>query len=258
MESKIKTSASRISTYKQCPRKYYYRYIKELPVFSFWGQLIKGNFAHAVLEKWTYRLINKENPRTAMVHAYKEALSDKQFKGKVERFLSEIKPWLQQAIIDYETKSFEPTTIEAKVSFNYRNIKVTGRIDRIDNISPQKVKVVDYKSTKSPNYLTPMQLGIYHIGVKYGSMKEVYGKKDVETAYILLRHNMKEVSYNFTEEQLDEVLTDIEESVDLINNDTIWEPRPSQLCQYCDFLVPCTKERGLYDFNFEGDGIFNL
>lgn len=254
MESKTQTSVSRVTTYKQCPRKYYYRYIKKLPVFDFWPQLIKGNFAHFVLDNWVRRLINGENPRECMVAAYEETKVLKEFRGKVDKFLEEIKPWLRQAVIDYEVRQFQPAAAEEKVSFRYHKFIVNGRIDRIDVISPTKVKIVDYKTTKNSDYLTTMQLGVYHIGVKYGSLKEQYGTKDIETAYILLRQDMREIPYVFREDELEAILTEVEEAVDLIESDTTWEPKPSKLCQYCDFFVPCTQERGsafeLNDFVF--------
>ena len=251
MESEIiHTSASRLSSYKQCPRKYYYRYIKKLPALDHWPHLIKGNFAHAVLECWVSRLMDKEEPRAAMIAAYEDTKVSIEFKGKVEKFLEEIKPWLKQALLAYETKHFNPALIEEKVAFKYRKIEVTGRIDRIDNIDSRKIKIIDYKTSKSSNYLTPLQLGIYNIGVKYGSLKELYGQKDVETAYVLLRHEMKEVPYSFSEEQLEEILGQIEETIDTIGADKTWEPCTSNLCQFCDYFIICTQEtKGSFDLS---------
>jgi len=243
MESEIRTSASKLTTYKQCPRKYFYRYIKKLPVFDHWPHLIKGNFAHAVLERWVIRLMNEEEPRAAMAAAYKDTKVSDDFRGKVEKFLEEIKPWLKQALIAYEATHFNPAAIEEKVSFKYRKIEVTGRVDRIDNIDSRKIKIIDYKTSKNADYLTPLQLGIYNIGVKYGSLKELYGQKEVETAYVLLRHKMKEIPYSFSEEQLEEILTQIETVMDAIGTDKTWEICESQLCQLCDYFVPCTQDR---------------
>jgi CRISPR/Cas system-associated exonuclease Cas4 (RecB family) len=186
-----------------------------------------------------------------MLAAYRDTFVLNEFNGKVSKFLEEIKPWLRQAVIDYEARQFQPIAAEEKVSFRYRKLEVTGRIDRIDTISSTKIKIIDYKTTKNPDYLTAMQLGVYHIGVKYGSLKEQYGNKDVETAYVLLRQDMREIPYVFREDELEGILTEVEEVVDLIGNDTTWEPKPSKLCQYCDFFVPCTQERGSCNFDFD-------
>jgi len=252
MKNKVHTSASRISTYKQCPKKYYYRYIKQLPVYDFWSHLIMGNFTHSVLEGWVSRLMKGEDPKEAMRAAYKDAVLSGEYEGKIERFLKEVRPWLQRAVLDYETNQFMPLCAEEKVSFRYRHIEVTGRIDRIDGIGPDRVKIVDYKTVKNPDFLTTMQLGIYHIGVKYGSLKDQYGNKEIDTAYVLIRHDMKEVSFQFTKEQLEAVLTDIEEVTEQIESDTEWKSCSSPLCQYCDFFVPCTQERNCCDW-FDDD-----
>jgi RecB family exonuclease len=188
-----------------------------------------------------------EDPREAMLASFKETAVSEDYKGKIEKFLEEIKPWLKHAVYTYEEQKFQPLATEEKVSFRYRNIIMTGRVDRIDHVGPGTVKIVDYKSSKNPDYLTPTQLGIYHIGVKYGSLSDVYGKKGVETAYVLLRHDMKETPYTFTVEQLEDILDQIEEVSEQIQTDTEWEPKPSKLCQYCDFFVPCTQERSEID-----------
>lgn len=246
-KKKVKLSASKITTYQQCPRKYYYRYIKRLPVFDFWSHLIKGNFAHDVLEVWVDRIMKGEDPRDAMQAAFKDTATSENYQGKVEKFLEEIKPWLKKAVFAYEQKHFQPLAVEETVSFRYRNVVVVGRVDRIDYLGPQTIKIVDYKTTKNPNYLSDLQLGIYHIGVKYGSLSGQYGKKAVETSYVLLRHDMRETPYTFTVADLENILDEIEEVSGQIDCDTTWEPKPSNLCQYCDFFVPCTQNREQVD-----------
>ena len=44
-------SPSSINTFKQCPRKYFYQYIQELPVLSNIHQ-VRGSIAHSTLEKF--------------------------------------------------------------------------------------------------------------------------------------------------------------------------------------------------------------
>lgn len=182
-----------------------------------------------------------------MLAAYKQVLTSEEYTGKVETYLEEIQPWLKQAMAQYETCTFQPLMAEETVRFRYRNIMITGRIDRVDQTGPNAVKVVDYKSSKDPSYLTPLQLGMYHMGVKYGSLKDQYGDKDVETTYVLLRHDMKEMPYTFSIEDLEGFLDKIEEVSEQIQNETEWPAKPSNLCKFCDYYVPCTLERERVD-----------
>ena len=169
--------------------------------------------------------------------------SEEYRKKKVERFLDEIKPWLKEALADYLEKKYQPLKAEEEINFMYRGIHVTGRVDRIDRVDDHTIKIVDYKTVKDPKYLTKLQVGIYHMGVKYGNLAEEFGNKDVEASYILLRHDMKEVPYRFSTSDLDGLLDEIEGVADQIRNETEWEVKPSILCNWCDYFVPCTKER---------------
>jgi RecB family exonuclease len=189
--------------------------------------------------------MNRESAGEAMIAAFRDTALSSIYKHKVEKFLPEIKPWLKSFILHYEAQRFDPIAVEEEFNFKYRNITMVGRIDRIDNVSPSKIRIVDYKTTKNPNYLTDMQLGIYNIGVKYGSLSDRYGSKDIEACYVLLRHDMRDTPYYFTMDQLIHFLDEAESAADQIAGDVTWEAKPSNLCQSCDFFIPCTqKENG--------------
>lgn len=240
----FRLSASKISTYKQCPKKYWYRYIAKMPSLDFWPAQIKGSFTHDVLEVWVNKLIKGQDPKQAMQASFEEIFEKEEYREKhVERFMDEIKPWLKQALIDYLAKQYQPLRAEEEINFMYRDIHVTGRVDRIDYIDDKTIKIVDYKTVKDPKYLTKMQVGIYHMGVKYGNLKKHFGDKDVETSYILLRHDMTEVPFTFKVSDLDGILDEIEGVAQQIQNETEWKAKPSGLCSYCDYFIPCTKER---------------
>lgn len=247
MYKTLRLSQSKISVYRQCPRKYKYRYIDKVRTTNQWPHLIKGNFAHDVLELWVGYLIDGKDPRRAMQKAYTSVRKQKDYKEVVGRYLDEIKPWLKQSLEDFEERRYIPLAAEQEVRFRYKNMLVVGRVDRIDYVNPNTIKIVDYKTTKDPKYLTDLQLGIYHMGVKYGTLKPKYGDKNVETAYVLLRHDIREQPYTFTIPDLDQFLDYIEETAEQIRTDTTWEPRPSHMCNYCDYFISCTQERESVD-----------
>lgn len=241
-------SQSRISTYKQCPRKYWYRYVKKLKPSEKWPHLIKGNFVHDVLESWIKEVLNNKEARAAIQNAYEYWRYSEKYKAlSIEKYIEEIKPWIYQVYRDYQRRQYRPVAAEQKVQFRYRGIVMTGRIDRVDEVSPTRIKIVDYKTTKDPQYLTGLQLGIYYMGAKYGSLRSAYGDKDIETAYVLLRHDVDEVKYTFSPDQLDGMLDEIENAAISIFSEKEWPARPSHMCRFCDYYVPCTKERESVD-----------
>lgn len=243
-------SHSKMSTYKTCPRKYWYRYIQKVKSSEHWPHLVKGNFAHDVLETWVKRLLDNDNvnPREALSDAFKYWRGTRKYQEfGIEKYIDEIRPWLRKTYEDYEQRRYVPLAAEQKVQFRYRGIVMTGRIDRVDEIDDHTIKILDYKTTKDPRYLTDLQLGIYHMGAKYGSLKSLYGDREIETAYVLLRHDVKEHPYTFTVDDLDKFLDDIEATAQAIMTDETWEPKPSRMCRYCDYYIPCTEERNNVD-----------
>jgi len=242
---KIKLSHSHINTFDTCRRKYYYNYKKRLPQLP-WPHLLKGNFTHDVLEQWVKNGIMKENcPRTAMKKAYRGVRDSGTYNGKSSDTFAETKEWLRGAIRDFEKVPFVPLEAEAFISFRYRGIEVRGKVDRIDQVDPRTVEIIDYKTSKSEKWLSSSQLGIYRIAAQFGSLSPKYGQCDVKASFVLLRYEMKKVSYNLDEEGgPDVVLNNIEKAADAILTETRWDPEPSHLCKTCDFFIQCQEDTG--------------
>lgn len=240
----IQLSQSRIAAYQMCPKKYWFRYIKGIKGSENWPQLVKGNFTHDVLEMWIKGALQGEEPKRCLQGAFKYFRSLQKYQDfSIEKYIDEIKIWLRKVYEDYEARRYVPIAAEQKVEFQYHNIMMTGRIDRIDEVNPSTIKIIDYKTVKDPQYLTQLQLGIYHMGAKYGSLKSKYGNKNIQTAYVLLRHDVREKPYCFTTGDLDGFLDEIEDVAGQIATDKVWIPKPSRMCQYCDYFVQCTRER---------------
>lgn len=238
---KIRLSASKINTYKQCPRRYYYNYIKKLPRQE-WPHTLKGNLAHDVLEYWVKNGIMKgKDPAASMKEAF-TYLRQNKYNDMPEEFVEEVVPWLKAAVKNFKEQKFTPVEAEQDVHFTYRGILMRGRLDRIDQVDDSTIEIVDYKSSKDPKWLTPQQLGFYQIAVQFGNLSPTYGGKDVEASYVLLRHDMQKKPYTFKPKRLDQFLDTIEEAADSILHDTKWEPKPSPLCQTCDFFVACNND----------------
>lgn len=246
--TEIQLSQSRIAAYKQCPKKYWYRYIKGVKPSEHWPQLVKGNFVHDVLERWVKGILRDEEPKRCLQEAFKYFRYSQCYQDfGIEKYVNEIIGWLRKLYEDYEARRYIPIAAEQKIEFRYRGIVMTGRIDRVDRINDSTIKIIDYKTVKDPQYLTQFQLGVYHMGAKYGSLKHQYGDKTIQVAYVLLRHNVREQPYTFTEEQLDGFLDEIEGAAEEIKTDTTWKPKPCKMCQYCDYFVACTRERDNVD-----------
>lgn len=239
----INLSPSKISCYKQCPRRYYYNYIKKMPQMK-WPHSLKGNIAHDILEHWVKEGIMKgKKPDDAMQESF-DFLRQGKYAEATEETIEEVVPWLHAAVKNFEDESFKPVEVEQFIEFTYRGVRLRGRLDRIDELDNRTIEVVDYKSSKNPKYLTAAQLGFYHIAVQYGNLSPKYGDKDIVASYVLLRHDMKKMPYTFQPKDIDKLLTNMEKVADSIRHETRWDPKKSRLCNTCDFYTTCMKDTG--------------
>lgn len=239
-EKIIKLSASSIGTFEKCPKQYHYRYIEKPDVPKVeWDFQEYGKFAHRVLELFHLDLINNVRQTTE----YSEVLSKSfkqsktEFKNKVSlKDLIEIKSILQTYLNNTLTNGL-PHVLSAEMDFNYHIDKylVRGFIDRIDQLDEDEYRVVDYKTTKSPKYLTNFQLVLYALALKekYPNAKIIHG------SYLLLKHNCTTVDWTFTEKDYQDARDKVIRVGKSIDTSTIWEKKPSALCKFCDFNSIC-------------------
>jgi RecB family exonuclease len=150
-------SASGIKTFLSCKRSFYYRYIAHIREHELPRDLSQerdiGNELHSVLDK-----LYAEHDRYLEPSAIKEALGrlweEKQSDDPLERFMKRL--WIDKLGDFYtcEVSRFASGARvlyrEKEVSCEVKGIRLTGRIDRIDE-KEGKLEVIDYKSGKYPD-----------------------------------------------------------------------------------------------------------
>ena len=257
MTTPFHLSVSRIDAYEICQRKYWYQYVKRLPQKRLQVHAIIGRFAHEVLEEWMKLVIVGADASDAMKQAYKFVYEiynrDKKDELKLVNIMN-IKEWMRDSLSVFKTSAYKPLQAEQEIGFLYRGIEIKGRIDRIDYIDDKTIKIIDYKTTAKPKNLKGFQLAVYYIATKFGSLKEQYGDKDVQTAYVLLRQQAKEKTHLFTNEEIDETLDKIERVANDIKahnrkNMNDWLPTKNVgMCSYCDYCMQCIPNSNLWNF----------
>jgi len=239
-------SASRLKTYLECKRKYYYRYIEKIEAKKE-DDLIEGLFLHQLLDhlhgqKSSYH--SKEEMTDALVRlldtllvqndpktAYRKLLWKEKLKGYVER---------QIAHFGAEWKVVER---EKEFTGEIGGVTFKGRIDRIDQNGTGTL-VLDYKSgstkeanrTRNLELLTDFQMSIYHtiLSPKYGNLSLAFIK-------ILENGEMEEVTA--LEEKnalLAEHIVALKQAKEIVPH----KCEDLHRCKYCEFALMC--ERGEY------------
>lgn len=145
---------SRMCTYDQCPKKYFYEYILKLtpePQYPEYGLL--GSKAHKVLEEfYTYVTIPCdpiEEFDSLIGRLYLHEFSDiVDYRGNM---LAGIKNFLKMEVLRYDVlvnkELFAPKYNELYLKSEIAGIKFSGRIDAIYENPDEKLNMVDFKFT---------------------------------------------------------------------------------------------------------------
>jgi putative RecB family exonuclease len=240
-----------MGTYGQCPKQYHYRYIEKPDVEkTVWASSEFGSCAHRILELFHERVEKEKTSKKDYSILMKQC-----FVAGVKEFDINVlqgPTWmpdgdldgiiaLRTVIQDYlnairENGMPEVIGTELKYSFSIDDTTlVRGFIDRVDRISPGVYRVVDYKTSKNPKYLTEFQLLVYAEALNrvYKDVKEVRG------SYILLKHKCATKDFVFFQKDLDRCIEMITEKAESIKTDECWVKKPTVLCGWCDYRAIC-------------------
>lgn len=229
-----------MGTFEKCPKQYHYRYIEKPNVVKKkWVFNEFGSCAHEVLELFHLDLMNNvrlpEEYNDIMTECFMAALENYDMKllaPELDFLFEVIKVYLENI-----KENGLPHVIEVEKQFliDIGGNKVRGFIDRIDKLEDGHYHVVDYKTSKSPKYLTNFQLRVYALAIKalYLDVEKITG------SYCLLKHDSRLMTWEISDKDLQET----EEKIKSIGRDiTIekkWIKKPSRLCDFCDYQDIC-------------------
>lgn len=147
--SKQTWSATRLKTYLQCKRAYYFNYIANIKDhdISIKPQAYEiGNIIHKCLEKGA----KNDSLTSGFISGFFST-----FQKNNPYLVLELELWKKrlEKVIEFqkqrEQKGVKIVDVEVPFNFNYNGIKLTGTIDRIDKNSENKYEIIDYKTSTS-------------------------------------------------------------------------------------------------------------
>lgn len=243
MGNNISLSYSKISTFLECPKKYYFQYVCKLPTkpkyyYSF------GETIHKVLEEMYHpeKSLEKFPRLNNILYLIDEYWIGEGFWDKDQE--EEAKSEAKEIISNYYRRNiftYKPAfSVEEHISFNIENISIAGKIDRIDRLPGGKFEIIDYKTGNIDNisnidFISKLQLIIYSMGFK--------AKYDFEASiasWYFLRKNEK-LSLTVTEEDYQKGKNVIRETYEEIMKSS-FNKKENTFCQFCDFIEACQKD----------------
>jgi len=254
-------SYSKLSTFTQCPMKFYQKYIEKNYDQSDAIHLDIGNILHKVLEikyrdiiegnEINYNELNRivyEGIREATDKSEEMIIGVNEIIKKYgEDIFSKVdaKSGLSyenkmSIFTDYlhneENDNWKPLAVEQNFEFEYEGKGIlNGFIDRIDINENGDLRVVDYKSSNKvfdhKDLTTPLQMVIYTL-----ACEQLFNKKPIEHRYDFIMLGESQLActkgyYNRGIKKLNKIFDEIEWYTALGE----FKPKPTPLCHWCSF-----------------------
>lgn len=108
---------------------------------------------------------------------------------------------------------------------------ISGKFDRIDKLKNGNLRVIDFKTGNGSS--NKFQLEFYKL------LAELNFKIKVETVTFYNLKKGKMIDYDVADVEQDELKEKIEKKIDQIEDTKEFIPRPSPLCNHCDFQEIC-------------------
>lgn len=243
----LRLSPSRINDFINCPQLYKYRAIDQLPEPPSL-EAERGKLIHAVLEDlFELPAVQRNLPSAIEILPlrWQEAITKNPL---LTELIDNEKEWIDRAealLTNYfeieKPHTFESTYRELHLeNFLSEEMYLHGYVDRLDIAPTGEVRIVDYKTGKSPKpgweEKALFQLRIYAL---------LYWKKEgvlptlLQLIYLgdsqVIKSGISEIQLEATERKLrgigDEILSAIAENY--------FPPRTSKLCDWCYFKSIC-------------------
>ena len=231
-------SVSQFVGYKKCPRLYQYRHVMKIPekpryYFDF------GSSLHSIAEQLT-RMQKDGKPTNEAVawDLLAKFWDPKGYKSKIDekRDYDEAKAILKVFLTEQAKNKTQIVDIERWFETSIGDIKLRGRIDRIDKDGPGYT-VVDYKTSKKAPSLNElkkdMQLLVYALAVR-----GIYGDKSVKVGDWFLRSNEK-MFFEPEKQAIEAVKAEITDMAAKIKAASFEPKKGSWECTQCDYKCIC-------------------
>ena len=242
--TELALSANAVENYSICPLKFKLQRDWQIPGDAS-AAMQFGIAVHTVLKNY-YDPSSTMPAQSAddVIAAFKREFAKGVIEDPVQRQLYEAQgeKYLRELVESRPRGSMEVIAAEARFDFKMGKLKVTGRIDRIDRMEGNCVRVIDYKTGvpwDQKDADDSLQLSIYAMGA--AEMK--YAAR--ELVLFNVRGN-EEVVTSRTSAQLERARRKIEDTAEGIAAHQ-FDPRPGMHCRWCSFarLCPATEQRVL-------------
>ena len=247
-----KYSPSKLDVYKNCPKRFQFRYVDRVSRRRKTPETILGVAVHAAFEQLHERVNGGQSPTVEETKGWFEAAFDEEWEGEIQthdaRFSKD--DWRQvgrQCVETYHGQNApfsadKTVAVEKKVSFDIEvdghEYKIEGFVDRLSLAPDGAFEIHDYKTAKSlPDQAhadADWQLALYELAVR----REWPDTKEVRLKWHYVRHGRTLVSRR-DDAARERLRSELAALISTIKHDRVFEHRKSSLCDWCEYKDLC-------------------
>ncbi len=255
-------SYSKLNLFDKCKKQYYFNYLDPIIAsikkqfikprdYKIKGQAVHGAitlFYHRSLEERTFENLKKclqeawfseidvsKKPPLGKMGGFKDLIHERRVYLDSLRLLKNFfeiektnpSPFyvptrnIRDSFEDYE-KMIKPLNEETSIS---------GKFDRIDKLANNNLKVIDFKTSKeNQNYF---QLEFYKL------LAELNFNVNVEYVSFYYLGRKRVENFNVSKVKTERIKNQVLEKIKVIKNTRDFLPKPTRLCNHCDFKEIC-------------------
>jgi len=241
----LRLSFTRVDTYRQCPLRFRYAYVDHLPAEPS-PHLSWGSSVHSALERWWTAKLPIAPPVEVLLQGLYDCWDDTGFEG-MER--EEKLSWYRHAqdVLRRHHARFADSYVPAIASEEWfrldlgPDLEVVGSIDLVARTPSGGIGIVDWKTNKRAKtrdeVRSNLQLAIYTLAAV-----ELWGH---EPEWVALDFVVPGVRVTVAREDIDTegALATVHGVAERVRAEA-FEPRPSRLCDWCDYRGLCPAYAG--------------
>jgi DNA helicase-2/ATP-dependent DNA helicase PcrA len=231
-------SPSKLSTYENCPKMYYFQYVLEIP-----GEkktyLDLGTNVHSTIESITRRMMegrpfSVDEAISELDKVWKSSNYESEEKEKEDKI--EAEKMIRDFLARQSQKKSKILDIEKWIEVEITGHRISCRVDRVDDVGGT-LEVIDYKTSKDPKSKPELkkdiQMAMYKMGVE-----KTFGKTVSQVGHWNLRPD-KETMVSISDEELNAVKERIIKIFESIENLSFPPISNYSSCKYCSYRNLC-------------------
>lgn len=237
-------SYSQIQTFDVCPLHYKLKYILKIPAPQTGAQSF-GTSIHSTLRDFYQSGLRGEKLKVS--HAL--SILEKNWinegflsRGHEKKFFEKAKRIIENFVKNNFDKDNLPIALELPFQFVLGNLKIGGRIDRIDNIGGNKIEIIDYKTGNNipdeKKLASDPQLNVYALAATEVHDKILHKKPEEVVLSLYFLESNKKLTTTRTLEQLEEAKKSILQKAQEIGKSQFL-CSGSNLCINCEYKMLC-------------------